>query len=67
MRVDKKIAEQLEFETGNNNKEYEVESIYNYAVYAKDSKVRHLLGFYYLVSWKDYPKYESTWKYASEV
>ena len=49
-----------EFDVGN-NKEYEVEAIIDSAVYAKEAK-RHLLGLYYLVSWKGYPKAESTWE-----
>ena len=53
-QVDKKIAEKLEFEIGSNNKEYEVESICDSAIFAKESEVGHLSGFYYLVSWKSY-------------
>ena len=49
-RVDKKTAEQLEFETGSNNEEYKVEDICNSAVYAKESEAGHLPGLYYLVS-----------------
>ena len=66
-RVDEKTAEQLEFEAGGNNKEYEVESICNSAVYARELEAGHLLGLFYLLSWKDYPKDESTWKPASAV
>ena len=49
-RVDKKIAEQLEFEVSGNNKEYEVEGICDSAVYVRESEAGHLLGLYYLVS-----------------
>ena len=49
-RVDEKTAEQLEFKAGGNNEEYEVESIRDSAVYAKESEVSHLPGVYYLVS-----------------
>ena len=66
-RVDEKIAEQLEFEAGGDNKEYEVESIRNSAVYARESEAGHLPGLYYLVSWKGYPEDESTWEPASAV
>lgn len=58
-RVDKTI--QLEFEAGN-NKEYKLEEIQNSAVYAMESKAGHLLGLYYLVNWKSYPKKRSTWE-----
>ena len=43
------------------NKEYEVEAIKNSAVYAKEAK-EQLPGLYCLVSWKGYPKEESTWE-----
>ena len=66
-QVNEKIAEQLEFEAGGNNKEYEVEGIYNSAVYARKLEARHLPGLYYLVFWKGYPKDESTWEPASAV
>ena len=47
--------------------EYEVEAIWNSAIYAKKSELGHLPGLYYLVSWKDYPKEENTWEPASAV
>ena len=59
-RVDEKTAEQLEFEAGGDNEEYEVEGICDSAVYARESEAGHLPGLYYLVSWKGYPKDEST-------
>ena len=65
--MDEKIAEQLEFEAGSNNKEYEVKGICDSAVYTRKSEASHLPGFYYLVFWKNYPKNESTWKPASAV
>ena len=49
-----------------NNKKYEVEAIKNSAIYAKEAK-GHLLGLYYLVSWKRYPEEESTWKPSPAV
>ena len=49
-RMDEKTAEQLEFEAGSDNEEYEVEGICDSAVYARESEVGHLLGLYYLVS-----------------
>ena len=54
-----------EFDAGD-NKEYEVEAIKDSAVYAKEAE-GHLPGLYYLVSWKDYPEEESTWKPSSAV
>ena len=66
-RVDEKTAEQLEFEAGGDNKEYEVEGIHDSAVYARESETGHLQGLYYLVSWKGYLKDESTWEPASAV
>ena len=66
-RVDKKIAEQLEFEAGGDNEEYKVESICDSTVYARESEASHLPGLYYLVSWKGYPEDESTWEPASAV
>ena len=47
-----------EFDVGD-NKEYKLEAIKNSIVYAKEAK-GHLPGLYYLVSWKGYPKEEST-------
>ena len=49
-RVDKKTAEQLEFEAGNNNQEYKVKNICNSTVYTQNLETGHLSGFYYLVS-----------------
>ena len=48
--IDKKIVEQLKFETGRNNKEYKIESICNNAVYTRKSETGYLLGLYYLIS-----------------
>ena len=47
-RVDKQITE-LDLEVGN-SKEYEVEAIWNSAVYASKSESGQLLGLYYLVA-----------------
>ena len=66
-RVDKKTVEQLDFEGGSDNEEYEVEGIRDSSVYAKESEAGHLPGFYYLVSRKSYPEDESTWEPASAV
>ena len=40
---------QMEFDAGD-NEEYEVEAIWDSAVYARESESGHLLGLYYLVS-----------------
>ena len=66
-QVDEKTAEQLEFKAGGDNEEYEVEGIRNNAVYARETEAGHLPGLYYLVSWKGYPKDESTWEPPSAV
>ena len=58
--MDEKIAEQLEFKAGGNNKEYDVEDICNSAIYARESEAGYLPGLYYLVSWKGYHEDEST-------
>ena len=55
-----------EFEPGN-DKEYEVEAIWDSAVYTRESKSGHPSGLYYLVSWKGYLKEENTWEQASAV
>ena len=44
-----------------------MDSICDSAVYARESEAGHLLGLYYLVSWKGYPEDESTWEPASAV
>lgn len=48
------------------NKEYEVETIKDSAVYVKAVKSQ-LLKVYYLVSWIDYLKDKSIWEPASAV
>ena len=46
-RVDE--TTELDFEVGN-NEEYEVEKIWDSAVYVMESEAGHLLGLYYLVN-----------------
>ena len=48
----------LDFEAGN-KEEYKVKAIWDSAVYAKESE-SDLIGLYYLVIWKGYPKKENT-------
>ena len=58
-RVDKKVR-QIEFDAGNNDsRDYKVETIWDSAVYAKESK-DYLPGLYYLVSLERYPEKENT-------
>ena len=56
-----------ELEAGSNDKEYELERIWDSAVYAKESATGHLPGVYYLVSWKNYLEKKNTWELASAV
>ena len=65
-QVDKEIR-QMEFDIGNEKEEYELEAIWDSVVYAKESELGHLLGLYYLVSWKRYPEEENTWEPASAI
>ena len=58
----------MEFDAGGHKSiEYKVEVIWDSTVYARESESVHLPGFYYLVSWKWYPKEENTWEPASAV
>ena len=53
----------MEFDTGDNNSgEYELEIIWDSAVYTGELESGHLLGLYYLLSWKRYPEEENIWK-----
>ena len=49
----------LDFEPGDDNKEYEVEAIRDSAVYAKEAD-GHLQELYYLVAWKSYLEEKNT-------
>ena len=53
-----KFAEAPEFEPGN-NKENELETIQDNAVYIEEAN-KHLQELYYLVIWKGYPKEKNT-------
>ena len=48
------------------NKEYEVETIIDSAVYTKEAE-GHLPGLYYLITWKGYPEEESKWELFSAI
>ena len=56
-----------ELDAGDDSGKYEVEAIWDSAVYARESESGHLPGLYYLVSWKGYPEEENTWEPASAV
>ena len=57
-RVRKEVPE---LDAGNeDSKEYELETIWDSAVYANELESGHLLGFYYLVAWKGYSEEENT-------
>ena len=57
-----------ELDAGDNDSgEYEVEAIWDSAVYARESESGHLPGLYYLVSLERYPEEENTWEPASVV
>ena len=62
-RVDKRVTE---LKTGD-SKKYEVEVIWDNAVYANKSKSGQLLGLYYLVAWNDHSKEKNTWELLSAV
>lgn len=47
-QVDQDVI-QLDFDIGKNEK-YKIEVIWDSTVYAKESELRHLPGFYYLIS-----------------
>ena len=64
-RVNKNNATELD--AGNNSGEYKVETIWDSAVFARESESGHLPGLYYLVSWKGYPEEENTWEPALTV
>ena len=58
-RVDENDAAELD--AGDNESgEYKVEAIHDSVVYTRESKSGHLLGLYYLVSWKGYLEEENT-------
>ena len=56
-----RVDNETELDAGDNSGEYEVEAIWDSAVYAKESESGQLPGLYYLVSWKGYPEEENTW------
>ena len=58
----------FKFEAGDDkDKEYEVDSIWDSAVYTKESATKQLLGLYYLVLWKGYPEEKNIWEPALAI
>ena len=56
---------QLNFEfEADHDKEYEVNGIWDSALYAKESATGQLPWLYYLVLWKRYSEEENTWEPA---
>ena len=51
----------FKFEIGN-NKKYKLDGILDSTIYTRKSATRQLLGFYYLILWKGYPKKDNTWE-----
>lgn len=52
----------MEFDEEKNNRVNRIEVIKNGKIYAKELPKNHLLGFYYLVSWKNKSKAKNTWE-----
>ena len=65
-RVDKKTLH-LEFKDNSEGKEYDVKTICDSAVYAKELESGQFLGLYYLISWKNFPEEKNTWELASAM
>ena len=57
----------IELDASDDNREYKVETIWDSAVYTRESESGHLSSLYYLVPWKRYLKKENTWEPASAV
>ena len=57
----------MKFDTGEDSNEYELEVIWDSAIYTRESESGHLLALYFLVLKKRYAKEENTWKLVSVV
>ena len=57
-----RIEKVLELNAGNNSKKHKVKTIWDSTVYTMELESGYLLGFYYLVAYKDYPEEENTWE-----
>lgn len=49
----------IEYQTAN-NKKYKIEEVWNNTIYIKKLEINYILGLYYLIFWKDYPKKKNT-------
>ena len=63
--MDENVTE-LEFDAGN-RKKYELEAIWDSAVYRMKLELGHLPSLYYLVAWKGYLEEKNTWETFSAV
>ena len=55
-----RVEKVSELDAGDDSEEYEVEAIWDSAVYAMESKSGYLSWLYYLVAWKGYPEEKNT-------
>ena len=59
---------QLEFKfEASDKKEYEINGIWDSAVYVKESATEQLPELYYLILWKSYPEEKNTWEPALAI
>ena len=58
----KRVKKVPELDVGNEREEYEMEAIWDTAVYAEELELGHLAGLYYLIAWKGYLKEKNTWE-----
>ena len=64
----KQVKKIPKLDAGNDNsKKYKVEVIWDNTIHAKNLESAHLLGLYYLIAWKSYPKIENIWEPLSAV
>ena len=62
-----RVKKVSELDADNDSKEYEVEAIWDSAVYAMELESGHLPGLYYLIAWKGYLEEENTGEPVSAV
>ena len=56
-----------ELDASDDSKEYEVEAIWDSAVYTMELESDHLPKLYYLVAWKGYPEEQNIWEPVSAI